>query len=129
MLLESDTNIEEISAAQVELMDFADIEVRREWKNIDLLVIDRNNELVILIENKIYSSESTGQLLRYLKEVKKEFPSFVIVPVFLTLMGEEIADNHANTQYISYSYLQLLSVLDYLYKTIYGYIKEADNAG
>jgi hypothetical protein len=115
MLLESDTNIEEISAAQVELMDFADIEVRREWKNIDLLIIDRNNELVILFENKIYSSESTGQLSRYLKEVKKEFPSFVIVPVFLTLMGEDIADNHASAQYMSYSYLQLLAVLDNLF--------------
>ncbi len=115
MCLESDTNIEEISAAQVELMDFADIEVRREWKNIDLLIIDRNNELVILIENKIYSSESTGQLFRYLKEVKKEFPSFVIVPVFLTLMGEEIDDNHVNAQYLSYSYLQLLAVLDNLF--------------
>ncbi len=115
MLLESYTDIEEISAAQVELMDFADIEVRREWKNIDLLIIDRNNELVILIENKIYSSESTGQLSRYLQEVKKEFPSFVIVPVFLTLMGEEIADNHASTQYISYSYLQLLAVLENLF--------------
>jgi len=115
MLLESDTNIEEISAAQVELMDFADIEVRREWKNIDLLIIDRNNELVILIENKIYSSESSGQLSRYLKEVKKEFPNFVIVPVFLTLMGGDIADNHASNQYISYSYLQLLAVLDKLF--------------
>ncbi|MHC4643684.1 MAG: PDDEXK-like family protein [Planctomycetota bacterium] len=115
MLLESDANIEEISAAQVELMDFADIEVRREWKNIDLLIIDRTNKLVILIENKIYSSESTGQLSRYLKEVKKEFPGFVIVPVFFTLMGEEIADNYANAQYISYSYLQLLAVIDNLF--------------
>ena len=35
MLLDSDTDVEGISAAQVELMDFGDIEVRREWQNID----------------------------------------------------------------------------------------------
>jgi len=114
MVLESDTNIEEISAAQVELMDFADIEVRREWKNIDLLIIDRTNRLVILIENKIYSGESPGQLGRYQETVRKEFPFFKMVPVFLNLMGQESADDKA-TDYISYSYLQLLAVLERLF--------------
>jgi len=111
ILLESDTNIEGISAAQVELMDFADIEVRREWRHIDLLIIDRTNKLIILIENKIYSSESPGQLAEYLKVVNDEFPSFTTVPVFLTLMGQESADDE-DKDYISYSYLQLLAVLE-----------------
>ncbi len=114
MLLESDRNIEGISAAQVELMDFADIEVRREWRHIDLLIINRTNELLILIENKIYSGESPGQLFNYKEVVGREFPSFTVVPVFLTLMGQESADDKA-TDYISYSYLQLLAVLERLF--------------
>ena len=43
MLLESEADIQGLSAAQVELMDFSDIEVRREWNHIDVLVIDRKN--------------------------------------------------------------------------------------
>jgi len=114
MLLESDMNIEGISAAEIELMDFADIEVRREDKHTDLLIIDRINKLVILIENKIYAGESPGQLVRYKKVIRNEFPSFTVVPVLLTLMGQESADDKAK-DYISYSHLQLLGVLERLF--------------
>ncbi len=114
MLIESDTNVEGISAAQVELMDFADIEVRREHKHTDLIIIDRINKLVILIENKIYAGESPGQLVRYKEVVRNEFPSFTVAPVFLTLMGRESADDKAK-DYISYSHLQLLAVLERIF--------------
>ena len=111
LLLSSGTIIDGISAAKVELMDFIDIEVGREWRNIDLLVIDRINKLALLVENKIYSGESPGQLLKYQKAVNEEFPSFTLVPVFLTLTGQESIDSKAN-KYIPYSYLQLLKVLE-----------------
>lgn len=110
MLLETDTDIEVVSAAEIELMDFADVEVRREWRNIDILVVSRRNKLVVLIENKIGSKESRGQLLRYRDIVSKEFPSFRIIPVFLTLFGEDTADELAG--YVCYSHEQLLGVLD-----------------
>jgi hypothetical protein len=42
-----------LSPAKIELMDLVDVEVRREWRNIDLLVHSNANQLVILIENKI----------------------------------------------------------------------------
>ena len=81
ILLLSEKTIHGISAAQVELMSFPDIEVSREWRNIDIVVIDRTNKLVLFFENKIYSSESEGQLVKYLELVKKEFPDFTIIPV------------------------------------------------
>ena len=80
ILLLSDKTIPGISAAQVELMNFSDIEVSREWRNIDIIVIDRTNKVVLFIENKIYSGESEGQLTKYLQLVKKEFPDFTIIP-------------------------------------------------
>jgi len=67
ILLLSDKEIPRISAAKVELMDFTDIEVLREWKNIDILIVDRSNKLAILIENKILSGENKEQLIRYYK--------------------------------------------------------------
>ena len=113
-LLLSDKTIDHISPAQVELMDFYDIEVRREWKNIDLLVIDRINKIVILIENKIHAGESKGQLAKYKKAVNEEFASYSIVPIFLTLTGYENNDNEAD-DYIAYSYVELLSVLEKIF--------------
>jgi hypothetical protein len=62
ILLKSDTSIG-LSAAEVELMDFTDIEVRREWKHIDVLVIDRQNKRVLFIENKLGGGEGPGQLV------------------------------------------------------------------
>jgi len=115
ILLKSDINIEGISAAKVELMDFVDIEVRREWRNIDLLIIDQTNNFVILIENKIYSRGSPGQLAKYQKLVNEEFPSFLVVPVFLTLTGQQDVEDEKTNGYISYSYLQLLDVFENLF--------------
>jgi hypothetical protein len=111
MLLESDADIDGLSAAQVELMDFSDIEVRREWRHIDVLVIDRNNKLVVLVENKVGSRESPGQLARYRKVVEPEFPSFKLVLVFLTLEGQPSEDEEAR-DYIAYSHARLLEVLE-----------------
>lgn len=115
MLLESNADIDGLSAAQVELMDFSDIEVRREWKHIDVLVIDRNNKLVVLIENKVGSRESPGQLARYRKVIEPEFPSFKLVLVFLTLEGESSEDEEASG-YIAYSHAKLLGVLERIVK-------------
>ena len=110
ILLESDTDVPGVSAAQVELMDFADVEVKREWRHIDLLIVDRRNEVIVLIENKILSGESKGQLRRYQEAIVEEFPSYKIVPVFLTLTGQDASDD-APDEYIPYSYSQLLAVL------------------
>ena len=110
MFLESDTDVAGLSAAQVELMDFADVEVKREWRHIDLLVVDRRNEVVVLIENKILSGEKPGALVRYLEVVSEEFPSYKIVPVFLTLTGQAASDD-APDEYIPYSYSRLLVIL------------------
>lgn len=106
-----DADIQGLTAADVELKDFDDIEVRREWRHIDVLVIDRGNKLVLLIENKVGSGEMAGQLARYRAIVNQEFPSFTLVPVFLTLDGTPSDDEDEAARYVSYSYLQLTDVL------------------
>jgi len=111
MLLESNADIKGISAAQVELMDLSDVEVRREWKNIDVLVIIRSKpNVVLLIENKIGSGEVTRQLIRYREQVGKEFPTALLIPVFLTLDGHPSEDDDAK-DYICYSHADLLTTV------------------
>jgi hypothetical protein len=102
----------------VELMDLTDVEVRREWQNIDVLVVIRqsdNKGIVLLIENKIHSGEGEGQLNRYRERVSKEFPEFTIVPVFLTLKGED-ADEDEVGAFIPYSHSRVRDVLERIIK-------------
>jgi len=40
---------------------FADLNVLREWRNIDILCVSAQNHLVVVIENKIGSGESANQ--------------------------------------------------------------------
>ena len=44
--------------------DFSDVEIRREYKNIDLLIINHKSKFLCLIENKIGSGEHSKQLER-----------------------------------------------------------------
>jgi hypothetical protein len=112
ILLFSDKIIPGITALNIELFDFADIEVRREWKNIDILVIDHTNKFVCLIENKINSGESEGQLSKYKHIIEDEFTGYIIIPVFLTLSNQE----PSVSDFIGYSYTQILAVLSKIIK-------------
>ena len=69
-------------------------EVRREDRNIDILAIDHTNHVVLLIENKVHSSEHSNQLQRYRQIVESQFPvsEWAVVPLFLTRIGERPSD-------------------------------------
>ena len=43
-------------------IDLNDVQVMREWRNIDLAVISEQNGIVLIIENKVLSKESNHQL-------------------------------------------------------------------
>ena len=49
--------------ARIELMNFQDLEVRREWKNIDLLAISNVNKLILL--RHIINYDQISILIRY----------------------------------------------------------------
>jgi hypothetical protein len=46
------------SSFDIQISNLMDVEIRREWKNIDLLIISHSLKLIVLIENKIYAPES-----------------------------------------------------------------------
>lgn len=51
--------------------------VYREWKNIDLLMVSELHQLVIAIENKIWSTEHSNQLSRYQAQVEAGYPDYL----------------------------------------------------
>jgi hypothetical protein len=98
------------SPLQLDGEELQGVEIRREWRNIDLLIICQHPSMVIAIENKIDSGEHSGQLSRYREVVAQEFPQ---VPesqrllVYLTRDGDEASQE----DWACYSYQQLHAVL------------------
>jgi hypothetical protein len=64
-----------ISPVHLDSWDLSRLTVRREWQNIDILLVDQLNRLVVLIENKIDSTEHSDQLNRYLRLVGTDYPA------------------------------------------------------
>lgn len=85
------------------------VEVRREWRNIDLLIRCDDPPFVIAIENKVGSGEHSGQLKRYRETIEKtaEFADCRKQYVFLTPAG----DLPSESDWTVYSYADLHRVL------------------
>ena len=89
LLMENESLEISLTPAQVELMNLDDVEVVREWLGIDVLAYSRNGGWCLIVENKLASKESPGQLSRYVSAVQREFGRTAVIPVFLTLEGDD----------------------------------------
>jgi hypothetical protein len=105
-----------ITPISVDLMDLSDIEVRREWAEIDILLLSRTNHLVVVIENKIGAAESEGQLGKYKKRVLADFPKerkWNHVLIFLTVEGDQASDE----SFVTLSHASVVDLLEAMQKT------------
>lgn len=85
-----------ISPLSVHLMNLDKAQVRREWRNIDLLVVIDDEKLVVAIELKVDAGEHSGQLGRYRTVVSEQWPSghgWRHLFLFLTKEGDETSDD------------------------------------
>ncbi|HNZ60937.1 MAG TPA: PD-(D/E)XK nuclease family protein [Methanofastidiosum sp.] len=123
----------ELSLFDFEIFDYSDVEIRREWRNIDLLILIRgegkeNKKVAIAIENKIKSSEGQDQLSRYKKIVDKEFEGYIKLFIFLTPEGLEPSEDG----WIPFHYEAIAGLLedalkykkDYLSENVYNFIDQ-----
>jgi len=58
----SDEKITSCSQFDVDGFDLRDVEIRREWKHIDLLIV--HEDFIVVVENKIDSRDHSDQLKR-----------------------------------------------------------------
>src|SRR5262245_46661972 len=66
----------ELRAIDLDLMDLSSATVQREWQTIDILITDQTNNLVCIIENKLFTGEHDNQLHRYYDQVHSQFPGW-----------------------------------------------------
>ena len=103
-----------ISPVDVDVWDLTETEIRREWRNIDILLVENAKRFVCVIENKIYSSEHSDQLRRYREEVvETEFPEYTRHYVLLNVTGEEPSDSE---YYVGVTYDEVCDVIERLLK-------------
>lgn len=101
-----------LELSQANLMD---AEIRREWQNIDLLIISRANGWIFIIENKFHSKQHGNQLKNYYDKVEKAFcrnkqskdQEMEVHGIFLILHEEEPQDS----RYASILYSDVLPLL------------------
>lgn len=95
-----------LSPVELDGVELQGVEIRREWRNIDLLIVCRQPELLVVIENKVDSSEHDGQLSRYEATIASESLDIATARpmfVFLTLDGGKASSDC----WVSYSYSDL----------------------
>jgi len=99
----------DVDLAKIHFADFGDSIVKREEDNIDVLLISENNKLILLIENKFNSKESKHQLSKYLFQVRNSYPGYKLIPVLLTLQGD---DPEYNSEYAVFSHIDVYQILN-----------------
>jgi hypothetical protein len=100
----SSDKFQDIGSNDLEGMDLSLVEVRREWENIDLLII-LEKKFVVCVENKVYSSESKHQLSTYWEIIKEEFENHIHTGVFLTPDGRDSENKTDEFEPISYGFI------------------------
>lgn len=91
-------------------LDLREIELRREWRNIDLLIL--LPEDVVAVENKVDTSDHSGQLARYRRIVAEAFPGKRRHFVYLSPFGSDPESQEECDAWINYSYAQIAEILE-----------------
>lgn len=119
-----------LSRSNFHTFDYKDIEIRREWKNIDLLILFRegNKQIAVVFENKVFSDEHSNQLKRYRQIIETDFKGYL--PIYILLTPEITEPSDAN--WVNFTYNDIVDLLDRLLEAkkdrlkddIYQFIKQ-----
>ncbi|HMN30082.1 MAG TPA: PD-(D/E)XK nuclease family protein [Caldilineaceae bacterium] len=99
-----------LTRLELDLWDLSELEVRREWRNIDLLLLSETHRLAVVIENKIDSGEHSHQIQRYRQLLHQAYPGWRTIFVLLTPEGAIPSDS----AYLSLDYAAIAELIDRL---------------
>ncbi|MEX0643251.1 MAG: PD-(D/E)XK nuclease family protein [Pirellulales bacterium] len=113
LLRQSAPALRPFSPIKLDGAEMRGVRVRREYRNIDILIECDEPRFVIAIENKIGSREHSDQLGRYKKTVKELFGDVPTQFVYLTREGDEPSDGDWTT----YTYRDIHDTLQRIRKS------------
>ena len=101
----------DLNLIDIDTLNLSKINVYREWNNIDVLLVDEDQKLVCVIENKVDSKEHSNQLTKYRKIIESNYPDYRKIYIYLTVYGEE---PESEKKYISISYKEVSQLMESL---------------
>lgn len=99
-----------INLIDLDVWSLEETTVQREWRNIDILLLNEEKKLAVIIENKVGASEHSEQLDRYHQTVEQNYPGYSIIGVFLTPEGESPSD----ARFLTVSYCTVADLVESL---------------
>lgn len=105
-----DERAKERTVFDADLLSLQDAGIQREWKNIDILIELPSD--VVVIENKVDSTDHSNQLKRYQSLAIEEFPSKKKHFVYLTPTGSDPSIAEDRDVYVNYSYEQVAKIIE-----------------
>jgi len=109
-LVQSSGASEPVTPTELSSWDLGQMQVRREWRYIDIFLLDESNQLTVIIENKIDAGEGRGQLNRYYQAVREEYSDHKLLAFYLTPGG----DDPSHPKYLPVDYRAVCEILDEL---------------
>lgn len=92
-------------------LHFDDLEIKREYKNIDLVFLSKQNKFCMIIENKIYSGEGGTQLQKYKRIVEDEYADYKHkLYIYLSLEDQNLSD-FGTENYVQITYNHIVKLL------------------
>jgi|TARA_B110000114_G_C15028630_1_gene371978 hypothetical protein len=101
----------DLNLIDIDTLNLSKINVYREWNNIDVLLVDDDQKVVCVIENKVDSKEHSNQLTKYRKVIESNYSDYKKLYIYLTVYGEEPETEKA---YISISYREVSQLIESL---------------
>jgi hypothetical protein len=108
VLITANDHLLPVTPIDLDIWDFNELIVMREWQGIDVLLLERNQRLAIIIENKIDSSEHSNQLERYFQIVNRQYQGWTIFGIYLTPDGATAS----HSGYFSTSYSTICEIVE-----------------
>lgn len=108
LLREVPRELRPMSPVELDGVELRGVEVFREWRNLDLLIVCQDPAFAVAIENKVGSGEHGDQLERYEVSVREHHPALRALHVFLTVEGDE----PSRSGWVPYTYAEIHDALD-----------------
>jgi hypothetical protein len=113
--LECGPSVAQLGPIDIDLFDLSHAEVHIERSDIDILVSDDQNDLYVIIENKVHSSEHSDQLHKYYELISQRNPTpSTVFGIYLTIDGELPEKEEDRKHYAPMSYSVVRRSLDQL---------------
>lgn len=110
LLKNAPPDLRPVSPIDLDGTDLRGVEVKREWKNIDLLITCKEPRFVVVVENKVDSRDYSGQLDNYARTIHEHRPDDRPLYVYLTPNGDDPSEETKET-WLPYRYKDIYRVL------------------